>query len=568
MLERPLLPPLPLPPLAPPPTTLELIMDCVLGIDGGGSKTICVVVSSHMPKASSCTNRQVIGKGEAGASNYQSVGIEAAKNSIESAIYQAIQQSRDYLNHLVNHKNSLNISAICLGLAGVGRPKDIEIIRSIVTELQGNLPQNLPTDVNWNISPNNIIICHDALIALVGGIGHDVGIAVAAGTGSIVYGRNQQGKTKRVGGWGYILGDEGGAYKIAVAGMQAALKAYDGRGEATSLVEIFKENLQLTTIEELVEVVYRRGNSVTDIAAIAPLVHNAAKNGDVVANHIIDEAVVELVEATTVVVHELFSTESSPEIVIVGSVWKGESNIHLRFEQCLLKSFPQVKVIFPRYEPAFGAALLALKNIELEQKESGSKEPGLDGRLKQLEDRLFELNARLEQRQKELLSEGSCTITDIRHYGCAWVLPHPERTSPEIAGMVSNEEIERVAVDAVIAYEEARGWKVVSVEKENRGFDLISRQPHPEDPETAIAVRFIEVKGRSTVGQVALTANEYKTAERLKQDYWLYVVFNCAENPQVHPINDPVKLGWEAIVKIEHYHVSASKILNAEIIEK
>jgi N-acetylglucosamine kinase-like BadF-type ATPase len=336
-------------------------MDCVLGIDGGGSKTICVVVSSDTPKASSCTNRQVIGKGEAGASNYQSVGIEAAKNSIESAIYQAIHQSSNYLNHLVNHKNSLNISAICLGLAGVGRRKDIEIIRSIVTELQGNLP----TDVNWNISPNNIIICHDALIALVGGIGHDVGITVAAGTGSIVYGRNQQGKTKRVGGWGYILGDEGGAYKIAVAGMQAALKAYDGRGEATSLVEIFQANLQLTNIEELVEVVYRRGNSVTDIAAIAPLVHNAAKNGDVVANHIIDEAVLELVEATTVVVHELFSTESSPEIVTVGSVWKGESNIHLRFEQSLLKRFPQVKVIFPRYEPAFGAALLALKNIEL-----------------------------------------------------------------------------------------------------------------------------------------------------------------------------------------------------------
>jgi superfamily II DNA or RNA helicase len=205
----------------------------------------------------------------------------------------------------------------------------------------------------------------------------------------------------------------------------------------------------------------------------------------------------------------------------------------------------------------------------IEQKESGSKEAGLDGRIKQAEDRLFELNARLEQRREELLSEGSCTITDIRHHGCAWVLPHPERTSPEIARMVSNDEIERVAVEAVIAHEEARGWQVVSVEKENRGFDLISRQSHPEDPETAIAVRFIEVKGRSTVGEVALTANEYKTADRLKQDYWLYVVFNCVANPEVHPINDPVKLGWEPLVKIEHYHVPASKILNAEkIIEK
>ena len=78
-----------------------------------------------------------------------------------------------------------------------------------------------------------------------------------------------------------------------------------------------------------------------------------------------------------------------------------------------------------------------------------------------------------------------------------------------------------------IRHEEARGWVVESVEKENRGFDLISRRPHPEDPKTFIEVRFIEVKGRAGVGEVALSDNEYKTAERLKSDYWLYVVFNC-----------------------------------------
>ena len=43
-------------------------------------------------------------------------------------------------------------------------------------------------------------------------------------------------------------------------------------------------------------------------------------------------------------------------------------------------------------------------------------------------------------------------------------------------------KIERLAVDAAIAYENARGWEVESVEKDNRGFDLISRRPHPEDP--------------------------------------------------------------------------------------
>jgi superfamily II DNA or RNA helicase len=197
-------------------------------------------------------------------------------------------------------------------------------------------------------------------------------------------------------------------------------------------------------------------------------------------------------------------------------------------------------------------------------KESGSTELGLDGRIKQFEDRLFELNGRLEGRQEELQHERHCTIADIRHHGRAWVLPHPERTSPEIAPMVRNDEIEKTAVQAVVAYEEARGWEVESVEADNRGFDLISRKPHPEDPQTAIEVRFIEVKGRATVGEVALTTNEYKTAERLKEDYWLYVVFNCSTEPEVHTVRNPTRLGWEPLVTIEHYHVGADEILEAE----
>lgn len=195
------------------------------------------------------------------------------------------------------------------------------------------------------------------------------------------------------------------------------------------------------------------------------------------------------------------------------------------------------------------------------QKESGSKEAGLDGRIKQMEDRLFELNGRLETRLEDLQKERSCTICDIQPHGRAWALPHPERTSPEIAPIVNSQEIEQIAIQTVIAYEQARGWVVESVESENRGFDLISRQFHPEDSQIAIAVRFIEVKGRAGIGQVALTNNEYKTAERLKQDYWLYVVFNCAATPEVIVIQDPVKLKWEPLVKIEHYYLNSPQIL-------
>jgi len=130
--------------------------------------------------------------------------------------------------------------------------------------------------------------------------------------------------------------------------------------------------------------------------------------------------------------------------------------------------------------------------------------------------------------------------------------------------MVRDDEIERIAVQAVIAHEEAQGRQVESVEAQNRGFDLISRRPHPEDPLTAIDVRFIEVKGRAAVGEVALTTNEYKTAERLRNDYWLYVVYNCGSQPEVHAIRNPARLGWKPIVTVEHYAIEARNILSAE----
>ncbi|MDZ8259836.1 N-acetylglucosamine kinase [Nostoc sp. ChiQUE01b] len=319
-------------------------MSYVLGIDGGGSKTVCILMNDFC---------QVLGRGEAGPSNYQSIGIEVTLQSIQSAIHNAIEAA------IIT--NTVNIDAICLGLAGIGRAADIEVVKGLVKELQNN--KSLP--ITWALQPANIVICNDALIALVGGIGQSVGIVVAAGTGSIIFGRNHQGNTKRVGGWGYILGDEGSAYKIAIAGMNAALKSYDGREMSTSLLEDFKQHLDLESIEDLIEVVYRREWGVKQIAALAPIVDFAAASGDIVANIIIDDAVKELVKATSTVIDAIFSADSALEVVTTGSVWRGRCNIHERFAASLVKKFPKVKVIFPRYEPAYGAGLLALQTTQI-----------------------------------------------------------------------------------------------------------------------------------------------------------------------------------------------------------
>lgn len=190
----------------------------------------------------------------------------------------------------------------------------------------------------------------------------------------------------------------------------------------------------------------------------------------------------------------------------------------------------------------------------------GQTVPGLDGLISLAEQHLDELNNRLESRRRELELERHCMVADITHLGRAWIVPHPERTSPTLAPMVRDDEIERIAVELAIAHEEARGWVVESVESANRGFDLISRRPHPEDSKTFVEVRFIEVKGRAGIGIVALSSNEYQTALRLKADYWLYVAFNCAGTPQLHTIQNPALLGWQPVMAVEHYQIGAETI--------
>jgi hypothetical protein len=114
--------------------------------------------------------------------------------------------------------------------------------------------------------------------------------------------------------------------------------------------------------------------------------------------------------------------------------------------------------------------------------------------------------------------------------------------------------VERIAMEEAMRYERERGWQPEDVSAEDRGFDILSR--HPESG----GVRFIEVKGRAGVGPVVLTPHEYKTAERLRADYWLYVVFDCATQPRLMAIQDPIRLRWQPIMRIEHYQIVADEI--------
>lgn len=218
-----------------------------------------------------------------------------------------------------------------------------------------------------------------------------------------------------------------------------------------------------------------------------------------------------------------------------------------------------LNALIQRQQMRLGELYLALQ--------AGDNDPLLKANLKQTEDRLDDLNARLETKRRELAQERHCMIDNVRHLGRAWALPHPERNAPNMAPMVRDDEIERIAVQAVIRFEEARGWKVESVEAENRGFDLISRRFSAQDASVPVAVRYIEVKGRASVGAVMLSSPEYNTAYRLKDDYWLYVVFNCATDPNPTPycICDPAKLRWEPMQEVIQYRVDPESIMDAAV---
>ncbi len=311
----------------------------VLGVDGGGTKTEAVLMDE---------NCQILGSGKGGPSNYQSLGIEVAKNSIQTAITEAV----------INSKSHQPIAGICLGLAGVGRPEDVPVVEDFLKEIIASIP------LKWVLWPESIVICSDSAIALVGGIGDAVGIAVMAGTGSQVFGQNRHGLTKRVGGWGYLLGDEGSGYNIAIQGLQAALKAYDGRESPTILTTDLQTSLGLTSIDGLIEVVYRRGWGATEIAALAPIVSAVADKGDQVAKKIINSAVEELSIATKVVISALFQPHETFEVVTIGSVWKSMINFQGKFEDSIIAIAPGAKIIWPRHQPAYGAGILALKAID------------------------------------------------------------------------------------------------------------------------------------------------------------------------------------------------------------
>ncbi|TAF51289.1 MAG: ATPase [Oscillatoriales cyanobacterium] len=348
---------------------------CVLGIDGGGTKTACVVLDAK---------GRTIAQGESHASNYHAVGAEVAQSNIRQAIEQAIAQVLTHPNPQLNSTHhppldlrDLEIGGIGLGLAGVASREDVAVVRGWVAEYIAAAVGGC----RWAfqaVDHDRVYIDHDCAIALTGGVAPDhapihtqaqavtrigVGIAAIAGTGSIVFGRDATGATARVGGWGYLLGDEGSGYDIARRGLQAALWAADGRGDQTALLREFQQHFQARSPRDLVMAIYRHHLPVRDLAALSVIVDRAAVAGDRVAHSIIDQGATDLAIAIRACARQLFAPDDPFEIVTIGGVWQSGAGFRDRVVATVRSEFPQAGVIWPRRPPAHGAALTVLQAI-------------------------------------------------------------------------------------------------------------------------------------------------------------------------------------------------------------
>ena len=182
------------------------------------------------------------------------------------------------------------------------------------------------------------------------------------------------------------------------------------------------------------------------------------------------------------------------------------------------------------------------------------KIPGAEGRLARSENRHAELMTRRDRRRQELERQRSLSLQAVERIASVLVLPHPEREAPEIQKLKPNLETEAIAMHVVMEYEKAQGRQVYDVHEKNLGYDITSLDINSGE------LHLIEVKGLAAqTGTILLTPNEKRVAEDRRDCYWLYIVTNCADQPQLQkPIKDPVQFEWNEVSKVAHYYLSVN----------
>ena len=320
-------------------------MPYFLGIDGGGTKTMCAVGDE----------RQVLATATAGPSNIVRVGEQQARESLHQAVRQACAAAGII---------PANVAHTCIGGSGAARPELADTVRKMLAE----------------ILPSPVAVVGDMEIALEAAFGDGPGVIVIAGTGSIAYGRNAQGQTARAGGWGFAIGDEGSAHWIGRAAVNAVLRAADASAPDSTGRTAFESSRFVAALEHAwkensLSDLARRANAVPppDFSALFPVV--AASNDDL-ATQVLSKAGQELATIAAVVIRRLFTadkTQSAPAAMIpvavipvamIGGVFRHAALVRQIFYNELRAADARVEIQEQIVEPVEGALRLARRSAE------------------------------------------------------------------------------------------------------------------------------------------------------------------------------------------------------------
>ena len=307
-------------------------MDYIIGMDGGGTKTHCIITKINGEKLFECSGN---------ASNFLVQGTE----KVSETIYSLISECKNHLKI-----NNEDIKAVLIGSTGAGRKNDA---------------QKLENDFNTFAEKKGVKfklfrVESDARIALEGAFSGKPGSILIAGTGSIMFGKDGKGNIVRVGGFGRFLGDEGSGYVIGKKGLVAVSKEFDGRSGHTILTEFIAEKFKIETSEKLITEIYKNN---FDIASVAPLVITAADQNDKTALKIIDEETDELILHIESMLKKI--NQPKLDIVLIGGLITNKNIYSKTFLNKVKNKLKNVNVKEPDSPPEMGAVLMAQEILKV-----------------------------------------------------------------------------------------------------------------------------------------------------------------------------------------------------------
>jgi N-acetylglucosamine kinase-like BadF-type ATPase len=299
-----------------------------LGVDGGQSSTTAVIGD---------LDGKIVGWASAGPCNH--VAAAEAKAKFLRVMRECLSQAAGRAGLTAVAPAQFTFKAACFGMSGGPADKAALLHQLIVSE--------------------HLIVTHDAMTALAGATSGNPGIVAIAGTGSIAFAQNARGETARSGGWGYVFGDEGGAFDIVRQALRAILREHEGWGARTALTPALLEGGSASDANELLHHFYTPEWPRERIAGLAQIVDRIAEDGDPIATGVLHQAARELALLVGSVRRQLWSEGESARVAWVGGVFR--SAILLERFRALLSLEENTICQSPKHGPAIGALLLAYK---------------------------------------------------------------------------------------------------------------------------------------------------------------------------------------------------------------